>query len=66
MARVAPHLVDEFVVDDGASLLDVRFSPQPQSDLGVARFAGPAVSPLPVLRQASVERVPRSAVAQGF
>jgi hypothetical protein len=38
-----------FVADRGAGL-NLGFSPKPAADLGMDRFAGPAVKPLPVLR----------------
>jgi hypothetical protein len=50
--RVAAEII---VADAGAPALDLRFSPRPQRDLGIGRFDGPAVRPLPVLRQARVD-----------
>jgi hypothetical protein len=42
------------VADAGAPALDLRFAPASGGELGAGRFSGPAVKPLPVLRQASL------------
>jgi uncharacterized protein YcbK (DUF882 family) len=50
VAKVRPHEPEAVAIAAGpGAILDITFSNAPNSDLGLARFAGPAVRPLPVL-----------------
>lgn len=54
MARVQTRQTWANDIDLRPTGLDLSFKSRPSGDLSVARFSGPAVKPLPVLRQAQV------------
>jgi hypothetical protein len=41
--------------DPRTAFIDVGFSSRAKDELSIARFSGPAVKPLPLLRQASAD-----------
>jgi uncharacterized protein YcbK (DUF882 family) len=49
-----PKAATKALFDSRTASLNLTFAPQLPSDLTITRFSGPAVKPLPVLRQASL------------
>ncbi len=49
-----PKAAASALFDSRTAALDLTFAPHLPGDLTITRFSGPAVKPLPVLRQASL------------